>query len=247
MTNIQWDIDNDPKLGATYDLLKVAHIPPEPVLPHILASRHHVNNNTYLKCPAFLDYYRNVYVIKSPFNIKIGFDKKNKYLSVQPQGQDFYDAFLFNRTDVISKDDPFLFSLSFRYLFTADEDCFIEELPVTFHDNALTSKLRLISGTYNIAKWFRPVEVAYEVITKEESISIKRGDPLMYIRFVPKNNERINLKHVKFSDEQLKAVQQCVALKKCFPHYALSAVYKLVEKLTPLFKTKKCPFNWRNK
>lgn len=247
MTTVHWDIHDNPALGPTYETLKIVYLPPEPVLPYILNSRQHAGNNTYLKCPAFIDYYKNVYVIKSPFSMQINFNAKDKYLSVQPQNQEFYDAFLLNRADVISEDDPFLFSLLIKYLFTADADCAIEELPVTFHDSPLNSKLKLIPGTYNIGKWFRPLEAAYEVMAKAESISIKRGDPLFYVRFIPKDNKKVTLKHVKFSSEQLKAVQHCAKLKESFPQHSLSAAYKLVEKLSLLFNRKRCPFTWRNR
>jgi hypothetical protein len=247
MTTVQWDIYNSPQIGVVYETLNLAHLPPEPVLPHILANRNHVSDNTYLKCPAFIDYYKNVYVIKSPFSMKINFNSEAKYLSVQPQCQEFYDTFLRNRADVISKDDPFLFSILIKYLFTADADCILEELPVMFHDSPLNSKLKLIPGTYNIGKWFRPIEVAYEVMDKADSVTIKRGDPLFYVRFVSKDNKKINLKHAKFSPEQLKAVQHCTMLKKSFPNHAIDSAYKFVEKLVPLFRRKKCPFNWSKK
>lgn len=246
MTTIQWGLFKESH-KLLHEGLELAYFPPEPVLPYILANRNPVKANAYTQCPAFLDYYRNVYVIKSPFDIKLNIDAKTGYMHIFPQAQEFYDTFLLNRSDAVGEGDPFLFSLSIFYLFAADKECVLEEIPVTFHDSPLNSKLRVISGTFDISKWFRPVEIAFEVLDKNDTISIRRGDPLVYIRFIPAQGKKVYLENKPFTSEQIKAVYKCTTLKECVPKQPLEVLYKYAEKLKPLFSRKKCPFNWSKK
>ena len=70
---------------------------PEPVLKEIAKERN--NDALFLKCPAFLDYYKNCYLIKCPFDLTIQIDRKNKSLKTFEYDQNFYDKYINYRTD----------------------------------------------------------------------------------------------------------------------------------------------------
>lgn len=244
MTTVYWGIVD--KLGNTNsDLvatsLNLVTAEPELLLPDIKKARSHTEES-YLSCPAFLDYYRNTYIVRSPITTTLTVDYANKYLNMYPQKQEFYDAFVNNRASTLGEKDPFLLSLQFFNLFIADGDCMVEQLPASFHTNV--PNIRIIPGTFNIGKWYRPLEAAFEVIDPNQPIKITRGDPLYYVRLVPKDGGKIELKHKTYTREQIDAVTSCVTLKKAAPKLPLKVLYKLTERLNMLPKNK-CPFNWR--
>lgn len=244
MTTVYWNSykASDKEIEASLDL---AILDIEPVLPHIIKSRNHDKQHSYLSCPAFIDYYKNTYVVRSPITTKLTVDYDKKYLSIYPQPQDFYDNFIDNRARVLGENDPFLMSICMFYLFVADSECLVEQLPVLFHDNQI-SNIRTIPGTFDISKWYRPLELAFEVIDHTKPIEITRGDPLFYVRFIPKDGGKVNIERTQFSKEQIDNTVQCVLFKKAVPKQPLKILYKLAEVLN--MKTrKKCPFSWGKK
>lgn len=218
MTTVYWQFIDTPAQA-----LELAYFDPELLLPEISKIR----NSKYIKCPAFLEYYKNTYLIRSPIDITITYNKGQ--LSIYPQAQKFYDAYVTHRGHQIEENDPFLMSLIFQYLFIADKDCLIETIPAIFHD--ISTKIRLIPGTFNINKWFRPIEFGFEFINENEPIVIKRGDPLFYVKFKTPKDEKILLKQKDFDKSILNAVKKCTHLKFAININPLKVLYKLAERI----------------
>jgi len=242
MTTIRWYPYNHQS-----NSLELLLMEPEPVLPRIIKDRVNSPDNSFIHCPAFRDYYRNVYVIRSPVDIKLIYDKETDFLSVSPQSQNFYDNYFVHRGDQISESSAPLFSFCVKYLFIANKDCMMEQIPVSMHDNNHLNNMRLISGTFNIHRWFRPVEFAFEMLTPE--VSIKRGDPLFYVRFIPTDGTKVELVADICTAEERQVVLNCTQLKEAQRILNLKTLYELAKRVYPRlwFNKKKCPFNWRNK
>lgn len=218
---------------------------PELVLPKFVKNRNTSFDMHYTKCPAFQDYYKNTYLIRSPVDLTIRIDRSNDFVSIDNQNQDFYDEFVLPRSNTIGKNDPMLLSLGFNYMFRASEECLIELLPVSLHDENHDNNLKVICGTFDISKWLRPVNFAFEVIDSSLPIQIKRNDPLYYVRFVPKNGKKINLKYEEITQEIINLNNACVTLKNVMPHKPLHFLYKLTEKFHKKIQGKnKCPFSF---
>jgi hypothetical protein len=242
MTTVYWDVIK-PGFDNEDCSLDLAIMDLEPVLPSIIKSRNHAKDASYLNCPAFLEYYKNTFVVRSPINIKLNVDYATKHLTIYPQGQEFYDKFIVNRAAVLGDNDPFLVSILVHYCFASDEECMLEQMPVTFNFAEIPN-IRPIPGIFDISKWYRPIELGFEVIDSSKPVEIKRGDPVVYVRFTPKDGSKVTLKRKEFSKEQLTNVNRCTSLKNSLPKQPLKVLYKLAEVLNMNFP-KKCPFDWR--
>ena len=223
MTTVYWQF-KDKGIKA----LSLLYFDPELLLPEIAKIR----NSQYIKCPAFLEYYKNTYLIRSPIDIKITYD--NGQLYITPQNQDFYNSYINHRGHQITETDPFLMSFVLQYLFIADKDCFVEVLPASFH--SIATKIRTIQGTFNINKWFRPIEFAFEFINENEPLVIKRGDPLFYVKFRTPKDEKVFLEQKDFEKSVLNNVKACVNLKNALPNCSLNYLYKLAQRIKLPFK-----------
>lgn len=249
MTTVYWntvakDFGVDGHKGDL-DSITMAYFELQPVFTHVVGSRDASADGHYTKCPAFIEYFKNTYVVRSPVDLKLYYDTVSDRLSITPQGQEFYDKFVHHRGIAAGKAGPFLMSLAFYHLFIADKECHIELLPATFHGGSFTEKARLIPGTFDISKWYRPVEVAFEFLNPSAPIDIKRGDPLCYVRFIPKDTKKIRLVKHEFSEEVARSCDQCIGLKSALPKQPLSSLYEIAKKhLAPV---KKCPFSWSKK
>jgi hypothetical protein len=244
MTTVYWG--NFPENNMRWFELLLAD--PTLALPEIGKARTLLTNDHFMYCPAFVAYFKNTYVIKSPIDIEFVYDADTKFLRVSPQDQTFYDNNITFRGNTVGENDPFLMGFYIGYLFIATEECLLELTPASMHSSEFINKTRLIPAMFDIHKWYRPIELAFEFKNKSDTIKIKRGDPLAYVRFTPSKNEKIALKHKDFPKETLDAVEACLIVKRSTFNLPLKTLYKLTERIrNNLGLKKKCPFNWRNR
>jgi hypothetical protein len=226
---------------------ELAFFEPEPVFKLIANSRSKDTN--YLKCPAFQDYYKNCFLLRSPIDITINISNQpngNKFASIDTYNQKFFDENIKIRYEEGYK-HPIL-HVSFFYVFYAHEPLMVEQLPPLMHKTELQNNINVIPGTYDISKWIRPVEFAFEVIDDTKPIEIKRGDPMYYVRFSTPN--KISLTREETSDDLSRVVNSCITLKDYVPNNTLDKNYSMGSWAVNLFKAKmfkkrsKCPFKF---
>jgi hypothetical protein len=225
---------------------------PEPVFKIVSDERN--KKSEFLKCPAFHDFYKNCFLIKSPLDLKITIDKQNgpRYITCHNYNQQFYDTFIAPRME--NEDFPAL-SIMFPYLFFSNESLNIEQFHPFMHNSDLLNNVRVISGKFDISKWIRPIDYAFEIIDESKPIIIKRGDPLYYIRFSTEKN--INFIRIYPHDDIFKYVKKasrnCVMIKQFIYGNTLEKNYKIVSDFINSIKNKiflkksKCPFSFLNK
>jgi hypothetical protein len=229
---------------------ELAFFEPEPVFKLISNSRS--KDTEYLRCPALQDYYKNCFLLRSPVNVTINIATQpdgDKFASIDTYDQKFFDENIMIRYKKGYK-YPIL-HLKFFYVFYANEPLMIELLSPSMHKTELQNNINVIYGTYDISKWIRPVEFAFEVIDDTKPIVIKRGDPMYYVRFPTIN--KIKLTREEISNDLSRVVNSCAALQNYVPNNTLDKNYGMGEWFINLFKAKmfkkksKCPFNFLRK
>jgi hypothetical protein len=149
-----------------------------------------------IKCPAIVDDLKNVYVIKSPVDLKLIFE--NGRVNVENQSIDFARSFL---GDPMGKHG--LHQLELSYLFFAEKSLLMTQLPAYYDSNNFTSTTFNITASFDIGKWFRVAGKSTFLIKPDTTcIDIKEGDALLYIKF----NTQEKVKLIEFSDQELKAM-----------------------------------------
>ena len=245
MTTVYWGYYS-PNQARWFEL---SLMEPIPALPDIIKSRDVGHPKHFTRCPAFKETYKNTFVIKSPIDIEITYDKDAQLVTIEPQGQNFFNQNIFCRGHLVGINDSFLMSFAVHYLFIADNDCDMELKVASMHDSDFINKTRLIEGTFNVGKWYRPIELAFELKDLEENvkIKIKRGDALAYVKFIPIDGNKIDLKYKDFPAETSEAVKACLFVKDLDNKLSLKTLYELSERVRNKlwFNKKKCPFNWR--
>ena len=131
-----------------------------------------------LSCPAFKNYIKNVFIVKSTYHYTIEWDGKN--ITSPMYNQRFYDENITARntsSGVLSYKSPSL-------VFTTEEKslCISQEFAY-FHDNSITRKLFTFPGKFNIGKHL-PRNLELSAKFKEPGcVKINEGDALYYVRF----------------------------------------------------------------
>lgn len=147
----------------------------------------------FLKCPAIKDYYKNTFVIKSPFDYNVKLSKSEDLCSVYPYDQKFFDDNFLVR----STSNRILTLLAPQYAFFAEKDLMVEQVPASAHKDAPIGA-QLFCGTFNVGKHLRPIEFAF-TSKHDIDLNIKDGTPLYYVRFI--TDEEITFKQFNYTDE----------------------------------------------
>lgn len=231
------------------DINNISLVPLESVLKSITNNR----KAKYIECPAFTDYYKNCFLVRSPFNFEIEIKKTEdgkKYFSTENPEKEFYGAHITDRNEENSLFS--MMSIEYGFTFYSSHSLVIEQIPAMLHmhEAEFLKNIMLIQGTFDIAKWYRPVNYAFEIIDDNKPINIKRGDPLFYIRFLTK--EKINFIYDFDNVYADKVTASCLSVKRLFPTLKMEDNYNIAKNIIEIFKNKifkksKCPFGFLHK
>lgn len=206
----------------------------------------HLKSNFYFKCPAFIDFVKNIYVIKSTCNLHFICDNTSHRINIINSEKDrffdfkkYHESWLCNRQHDLSeeyKKDHFLFSISNYFIFYSKQNIKMSILPPFLHDSELFYKTRIIPGSFNINKWVRPIEIALETNKKNTEINVKRGDILCYVYFTDLTNSDNKIKLKKMEEDEyvkiIKISKACTNYKHCIePISSLKTIYSEFKKI----------------
>jgi hypothetical protein len=202
------------------------------------------STNGYMKCPAFVNYTSQTWVLKSWIDIDLKWDPYNHVLNAN-LGPLQHDCMVrLHSNDFDAKVDRPIVALNCSYLFVADKPVLVEFLPPYNHD---VTGMRLMPGSFNICGWQRPIMPTFEMLTDE--LTIKRGQPLAYVRFRSENLKDVfKLEKIERSDELQRLVDSCVTVKSYQKNISWSIAQSGWNSLRPSsFFKKKCPFGFGKK
>ena len=156
----------------------------------------------FMKCPAVSNFHKKFFVIRSPFDLELNYDRKGGEVKIS-EDQKFYDRFVsWRRTEYGEQERP-LFSFLFQYMFVADEPVWIETYPAFLHGQPKNTQY--IPGSFDIYNWFRPIDFSFQMLDDTKPVKIKRGQPLFYIKFNSKKlNENFMMKRIEWTKDLLK-------------------------------------------
>jgi hypothetical protein len=198
-----------------------------------------IANADFRKCPAHQNQFKNTYAVCSPIDFEIAINKEENWCNIiYPKS---LPTQILNPRFKEEGDSPYpIFSLRLsRLLFTPQEsekDIYIEQInPVLEWDRA--NDIRVIEGNFNISKWTRPLECAFEQRTKNLTVKFKRGQPMYYARFSTDDPEDvIVLNRIEYTPELHKDVERCAEVKNFCPVQKLKALYELRTNFLNSFK-----------
>ena len=175
--------------------------------PEKLSELYSRSKSFFRECPAHTHFLKSFWVIKSPVDLELKLDRKNKDVRIN-QNQKFFDSFVNMRWNEYTDDDLALCSLYFQYMFVADEQVWMEQYPAFLHGGV--DNTRFINAGFNIYNWQRPIDFSFEIIDDKKPVIIKRGQPLFYVKFIgEKLNEDFKLKEIEWTDELYQMNKRC--------------------------------------
>lgn len=171
----------------------------------ILSEYHKLIKNSkdqeFLRCPSVINFSKNIFSIKSP--IFYSFMWNGEELKCD---ENFNNSLKSNQVLVRDMNNG-IFSISCPSLiFFCEEDVEMSLCGAFLSNNDITENSNLISGKFNISRWFRPIDMAFILKEKAKNkiLSVKQGDVLMYVTFY--TNEPVVFKKFHMNENLHKIV-----------------------------------------
>lgn len=187
---------------------------PEPVI----SSYNHYGEDrkkALKRCPAFTDKTKNTFIIRSPFDFDIDIvngqaTNKSGNLGVMQQA--------------FTKDgENALVQLHMNYYFFSEEDLEITIAAPFFNKAEHLQYGAIVPGTFNISKWFRAINLEFNIWEGVNSLKIKKNEPLAYISFNAKN--KIEFKRFNMTQSLHSASLACSTGAAWEPNISLAERY----------------------
>lgn len=183
-----------------------------------------INKTDFLFCPAVRDANKNTFCLKFPYtyNIKKSSEQNSFYT-------DHRDQKFFNDHVLIRNLEKNFISILNNFIFFTEE----KELKITsqiqpyLENNEINEKTINIPASYDIGKWFRPLEWAFFLKDGCDEINFKEGDIYQYIKF--DTDEKIIFKKFIPSETIHFMAKSCIEANNSFPEKkrSLSQYYNL--------------------
>lgn len=186
--------------------------------PEKLKMSDHVKGNGRF-CPALKEIFKNIYVIRSPFDLYLrhNFQQNGEsWIEVLPKStlspDKFNDIFhVSSKEDLNHKDRPMI-QMTIPILFLSDSDIQMDIIPPFLEYNEIPGIIA--GGSFNIHDWQRPINMMFEWHDTSKDLIIKRGDPILYLKFTnQRRDSSISLEIIEPTDKIKKMVNECTGAK----------------------------------
>ena len=192
-----------------------------------------LSNRAVQACPAVNEYERDLYVLKSAFDLRLRCIKRQDAfdLHVVDDGtridEDLVARFVFlMKPDLWRQSDKPVIQLRLPYFFLSDKPCFMTQTAPHMSQSILKWPGLMISGRFPINIWPRILNWAFEWHDLEKDVVIRRNDPLCYLYF---ETEHLRSNPNLFEIENTPELQEYRA--------GLAAVPKFMSNTFSLFET----------
>jgi hypothetical protein len=200
---VYWAISNVTNMSP---LSKALYETPEPLtntntFTSFRADRRY---NNFRLCPAYLDHIHNTFRLKFPLDYDLTFDTEGV-------GSSLYDADFFNYFVNIRDFDNRYFGFKVNLIFFTEDDMDMSLMPPYLENTSLATDVVSVPGTFNIGKWFRPIDYAVFLKPGRNKLTIKKGDAFNYVKF--HTQDKVELVQFDYVEE-LEKIQKDILRSK---------------------------------
>jgi hypothetical protein len=173
--------------------------------------------DNFYQCHAFLNSIRNTFVLKLPFDITFGLD--DEYGAIHIGGDVENMRFVVRKQP--SQQKAQTFAVRGNWIFWSEEPLDMVTSPAHYHPPVFDGFY--VGGQFNINSWFRPIEGASQLHAGVNTVSIKRNDPIAYVKFL--TSEPVELKRFYMTKELEELSWGCIKYKRYEKNRALPYLY----------------------
>lgn len=175
---------------------------------------------SYHNCRGVHNLMKNTYVISAPLS-------STAYLS-----GDTNDSSIETNTPVWNKrassvENSYAIDYDFSWIFFSEETVILRQTHPYMHRTSFLSSGYLTSGSFDISKWFRPINITFNLWKSENIISVIEGEPLCYVEFFTLDERPVVLKQFEVTESLYDYCSQALIMSKnVIPFQRLEDLYK---------------------
>jgi hypothetical protein len=185
---VYWAVHTNPKRQTYVNMLWDAPVPLITTLPQGFSGK----DGNYRECSGISNIIKNTYTMIHPLTATISF-------SGDPENSVFEsDLNVWNPRSSALK-SCYSIDYDFGWLFFSDESLEIKVTPPYLHNTSDSKTGFVASGSFDIGKWFRPVTLSYILWEGNDTLTITKGDPALYIEFL--TDKKVVFKHFELTED----------------------------------------------
>lgn len=177
----------------------------------------------YSRCPATAHYSKNTFVFRAGFDLELRYDaptKKIKYVDGSLDPHFVKEMVVQFHPDEWRNHKTPIFQVQVENGIVADEPVWMEVSPA-FGPGVRPIPGFMIPGTFDIYSWQRMFSYGIEWTNTDQNFVMRRGDPLMHLRFRSKDPaDNFKLKEIKMDDQLKHDVEKCQGVKFALKNYS---------------------------
>lgn len=167
---------------------------------------------SYKICSGAKNLFQNTFVIKSPFDV----DAKITETAI-------YEPNQLISLRVPTYEGAYSIDYDFNWVFFSEESVEIVQTPPYMHSTQASEYGILASGSFDISKWFRTINLTYNLHQGVNTFNAKKDEPLCYIDF--RTKKRVILKQFELTPDLHSLAFAASDLKEFFPFESLETLY----------------------
>jgi len=210
--------------ATTYNENYLTHYELDNVYSDLLAHKDPQNvRDNFFNCYAFKDFLKNMYCLRNPYSVDFRYENGNCISNVPPKA--VYDLSVTSQVKASSVKDALTINYGASWIFFADKPLKIQTMHPWMHGTEASKTSFYVPGSFDISKWFRPIETACQLFPGENTFKSDEGEPLIYINFL--TDEKIVLKKFYLTQDIINLSMSCLKLKYFKSFKALNYLYKV--------------------
>lgn len=138
------------------------------------------------RCPVVSNLTKNVFVLENPLDISAVYDRKTNRFNLtntqHPISPGFYLSFAKQHEPSI--DENLLFVYELQWIFFTEEPSLNMTLTSPYFSYAPHMQYgSIVPGSFDIGKWFRNLNLEFNIWNNKNELHVKEGEPLAYVHF----------------------------------------------------------------
>jgi|GEM_PF-1825280 len=223
MKDVYWSMTYPRALFSERNIL---HDEPVSLLKELRQQQQGVDQSIpgYLKCPSFLGACNNVFVVRNAVHVNARVAGLRQFTAVD---QESVDSVTLVRERPPTRLGYRIIGYWLHPLFFSTEPLMMAVMPAFMHHSEAQTKMGYIPGAFDIGKWYRPVDSAFELHPGVNQFCFKAGDPMFYVKFF--TEERVRLIRYNVTEELEAISHGCTRFSSYVPNQPLEKLYGMFE------------------
>jgi hypothetical protein len=214
--DVYWSTIYPLDIVADYHML---YREPDLLFKSVLPERDDTNPGDYFACPGFQNLCENTFIVRSTVTADVKLDDQQ----ITPLNDRSQNTGQFFQYWPNSRKQYRMVNFDHRLILFCEQPTTLMTLPAFLHRSDFQSKLGYIPASFDISKWFRPLQGTYEVLPGTTELHVREGDPMYYIKF--SGDEPVKLRRFKMTPDIHGIAHGCVHYKLFRPQQSLGRVY----------------------